>query len=66
MTIIVTHLITKVTIKKSTMKKYNYFYNGQPIPKDQFLTAVPENWEDEVENGEYSWGYYRAVEIEES
>lgn len=47
------------------MKKYNYFYNGQPIPKSQFLAAVPENWENEVENGEFSWGYYRATEIEE-
>ena len=45
------------------MKTYNYFYNGQPIPKSQFL-SVPENWEEEVENGEYSWGYYRATEIE--
>jgi hypothetical protein len=46
------------------MKKYNYFYNGQPIPKDQFLAAVPEGWEKEVKNGEYSWGYYRAIENE--
>jgi hypothetical protein len=46
------------------MKNYNYFYNGQPIPKSQFLSVVPENWENEVENGEYSWGYYRAIEIE--
>lgn len=44
------------------MKKYNYFYNGQPIPKAQFLQAVPENWESEVIDGEYSWGYYRATE----
>jgi hypothetical protein len=47
------------------MKKYNYFYDGQPITKKQFEDAVPENWEKDVENGEYSWGYYRAVEIEE-
>ena len=46
------------------MKAYNFFYNGQPIPKSQFLKAVPENWESEVEDGEYSWGYYRASEIE--
>jgi len=48
------------------MKQYNYFYNGQPIQKSQFLRVVPENWESEVENGEYSysWGYYRASEIE--
>lgn len=47
------------------MKKYNYFYDGQPIPKDQFLSVVPENWETEVVYGEYSFGYYRATEIEE-
>jgi hypothetical protein len=46
------------------MKTYNYFYNGTPITKEQFLKVVPENWESEVENGEYSWGYYNAVEIE--
>ena len=45
------------------MKKYNYFYDGQPITKVQFLQAVPENWESEVEYGEYSFGYYRAIEI---
>lgn len=49
------------------MKKYNYFYNGQPISKKIFLSVVPENWESEVdENGEYSFGYYRAVEIVEN
>lgn len=46
------------------MKKYNFFYDGRPITKAQFVKAVPENWENEVENGEYSWGYYRASEIE--
>ena len=46
------------------MKKYNYFYDGQPIPKDRFLKAAPEDWESEVVDGEYSWGYYRAVEID--
>ena len=46
------------------MEAYNFFYNGQSIPKSQFLKAVPENWESEVEDGEYSWGYYRALEIE--
>ena len=47
------------------MKKYNYFYNGQPIPKDQFLQAVPENWENEVVDSVYSCGYYHVTEIEE-
>jgi len=47
------------------MKKYNYFYNGQPILKSQFLSVVPEDWEKDIDkNGEYSWGYYRAVERE--
>jgi hypothetical protein len=55
-------LITKYYTK---MKKYNYFYDGQQIPKAQFLQAVPENWENEVIDGEYYWGYYRAIEIEE-
>lgn len=44
------------------MKKYNYFYDGQAITKSQFLTSVPENWEDDVdENGEYHFGYYKAI-----
>jgi hypothetical protein len=47
------------------MKKFNYFYNGQPITKSAFLNNVPDNWEDNVnEYGEYSWGYYRASEID--
>jgi hypothetical protein len=47
------------------MKKFNYFYNGQPITKSAFLNNVPDNWEDNVnEHGEYSWGYYRASEID--
>lgn len=48
------------------MKEYNYFYAKQPIPKSQFISCVPENWEEEVdEYGEYSYGYYKAIEIEE-
>jgi hypothetical protein len=48
------------------MKTYNYFYDGQPITKKQFLAAVPENWESEVDElGEYSYGYYRAVQRDE-
>jgi hypothetical protein len=46
------------------METYNYFYNGTPITKTQFLAVVPENWENKVENGKYSWGYYTAFEIE--
>lgn len=51
-------------LKLCKMKKYNYFYNGQPISKDQFISAVPKDWEKEVKNGEYSYGYYRAIERE--
>ena len=48
------------------MKKYNYFYYGMPITRSDFLKAVPENWEEEVdEYGTYSWGGYRAVERDE-
>ena len=48
------------------MKKYNYFYDGQAIPRSRFLKNVPENWEEDVdEYGEYSWGYYRAIKMEE-
>ena len=46
-----------------TRKIYNYFYNGVAIQKSQFIESVPSNWENEVnEYGEYSYGYYRAVE----
>lgn len=45
------------------MKTYNYFYNGSPITKKQFLEAVSENWESEVDElGEYTYGYYRATQ----
>lgn len=47
------------------METYNYFYNGMPITKEQFIKAVPDNWEEEVENGDYSYGYFRASEKEE-
>lgn len=46
------------------MKTYNYFHDKRPISKDQFLKAVPENWETEVIDGEYSYGYYRAIEMD--
>lgn len=45
--------------------KFNYFYNCTPISLKNFLANVPEDWEDNVnEYGEYSWGYYRASEID--
>jgi len=44
------------------MRNFNYFYNNIPITKENFEPKVPVNWEYEIEHGEYSWGYYRAVE----
>jgi hypothetical protein len=47
-------------------KKYNYFYYGRAISRVNFIKAVPENWQDKVdEYGTYSWGGYRAVERDE-
>ncbi len=44
-------------------KRFNYFYNGVAIPKSQFIESVPSNWKSELdEYGEYSYGYYRAIE----
>ena len=45
-------------------KKYNYAYYHTPISKNDFLRNVPENWEEEVVNGAYSWGGYNANEID--
>jgi hypothetical protein len=51
------------TTKKTTTKKFNFFYYGRPIPRAEFLKSVPDNWQEEVdEYGCYSWGGYRAVE----
>lgn len=48
------------------MRKYNYYYNGQPLSKENFLENVPENWEEDLdEYGGYSWGYYEAIQIDE-
>ena len=35
------------------MKRYNYRYDGKAISKAQFLSSVPENWEDELKL--YHW-----------
>lgn len=43
-------------------KKYNYFYCGQAIKKVAFEQNVPDNWESQVRDGEYSSGYYRAIQ----
>jgi len=51
--------------KTMETKKYNYFYYGRSIPRANFIKAVPDNWEDEVINGTYSWGGYQAVERDE-
>jgi hypothetical protein len=55
------------TQKTNKMKttKYNYFYYGMPIPRAEFIKAVPSSWQDEVINGTYSWGGYRAIDIDE-
>ena len=46
-------------------KQFNYFYDGRPITQTRFEDAVPENWQEEVDEfGEYSYGYYRATEID--
>lgn len=47
------------------MKTYNYFYGKTPISKQHFLNFVPSNWESEVVDGEYHWGSYKAIEIED-
>ena len=52
-------------MKTQKTKKYNFFYYGISVPKAIFLKAVPENWEDEIINGTYSWGGYGALEIDE-
>jgi hypothetical protein len=47
-------------------EKFNFYYDGTPIQKSEFLKRVPNNWMEELdEGGEYSWGYYRASKIEE-
>ena len=53
-------------MKTKNTKNYNFFYYGMPISRAEFLKAVPNNWQDEVdEYGTYSWGGYRAVNIDE-
>lgn len=53
--------ITKKEFAKTV--SFNYFYNNVPIQRAQFVESVPSSWENEInEYGEYSYGYYRAVE----
>jgi hypothetical protein len=55
--------LTLTTMK--TTKRYNFSYNCMPISRGLFEMSVPDNWESEVVDGYYSWGGYRASEIEE-
>ncbi len=43
------------------MKKYNFYFCGKVISRREFEDAVPTNWEDMVEDFEFSWGYYKAI-----
>lgn len=48
-----------------TNRIFTYYYNNRAIQKSTFLANVPENWIEEVnEFGTYTYGYYRAEEIE--
>jgi|688.fasta_scaffold2027973_2 hypothetical protein len=44
------------------MKTFNYYYGNQAITKSQFESNVPDNWQEQIVNFEFSWGYYKAVE----
>ena len=50
-------------MKTTKTTRYNYFYYVWRIPRAEFLKAVPENWQEEVVNGKYSWCGYKAIEI---
>lgn len=39
----------------------NYFYNSQPISRQEFENVVPKNWIEEIDEfGVYSYGYYKV------
>lgn len=45
------------------MREFIYKYFGQTISRKNFLAAVPENWENEIDDlGEYSYGGFKAIE----
>lgn len=44
-------------------KRYNYFYNKQPISRERFILSVPNDWESQLIDDSYSYGYYRAILI---
>lgn len=42
--------------------KYNYFYYGTAIARNRFLTNVPEDWENDLDEFRcYSFGGYDAI-----
>lgn len=44
------------------MKTYNYFYYGQAIQRERFLSSVPDDWKKDVDKlGKYTWGGYTAI-----
>lgn len=46
--------------------RYNYYYDGRPIQRNEFVKNVPYGWENICRtNGEYSYGYFKAVIVEE-
>jgi hypothetical protein len=47
---------------ENDMKTFNYYYGNQPITKSEFERNVPENWQEQIENYEFSYGYFKAVE----
>jgi len=52
-----------ITNKQIDMKNYNYYYDGTAITKAAFISNVPANWENDVNDfGEYTFGLYLAQE----
>ncbi len=45
------------------MKRFVYYYYSTPITFSQFNANVPEDWIDQVKDGTFSHGGYRATEI---
>ena len=55
---------TMKTKEQNNKKRFNYFYDGVAIQKSRFIKAVPSTWKKEInKHGEYSFGYYRAIQI---
>lgn len=51
------------------MKKisYNFFYDGTPMSKKEFIGKFGENWKKKFVRdqwGNWSWGYYDACQQE--